>query len=89
MRKYNAAAEIPPAVLKESTDPDHLIKANTSKVIRIVCLDSHITYSINGEEIFNIEDEDPYREGYFGFRTVDNHMKIESFKVHALSKRAH
>jgi rhamnogalacturonan endolyase len=89
MRKYNAAAEIPPPVLSESIHPDHLIKANISNVIRIVCFGSTITYSLNGEEIFKFEDEDPYRDGYFGFRTVDNHMKVASFKVYSLSKRAH
>jgi hypothetical protein len=88
MRKYDVSGEIPPPVLKEYTDPDHLIIPNKTNLIQIVCLGSTITYSINGEEVFSLEDDKPYEEGYFGFRTVDSHIRIESFKVYSLSKRS-
>lgn len=89
MRKYNASAEIPPPVLKEYTDPHHLIIPNKTNVVRIVCFGSKITYSINGEELFSFDDDQPYEAGYFGFRTVDSHIRIEDFTVYSLSKRPH
>lgn len=50
----------------------------------------HITLSVNGKEvkyirdnkiIFEIIDKNPYTSGYFGIRTVENHMKIENLKI--------
>jgi rhamnogalacturonan endolyase len=81
MRRYDADIPPPPAILKEYDDPSHLIEPNQRNTIRIVCFGSRVLYFFNGEKIFDITDDDPYKEGYFGFRTTKNHMKIHHFKV--------
>jgi len=80
-RRYDVSVKPPPPILKEYDDSTHLIKPNQRAIVRIVCYESRIIYFFNGEKLFDIVDENPYREGYFGFRTVNNHMRIESFKV--------
>ncbi len=52
--------------------------------IEISLQDNYTTYSRDGEEIYHIFDSEPYRAGYFGFRTVDNRMEIENFTVSKL-----
>lgn len=83
-RKYNGVADPVPPVLQEYSDPVHLIVANREYVIKIICYDSLIQYHVNGEKLFELKDDQPYREGYFGFRTTNNHMKVDSFKVYSL-----
>ena len=85
MRKYNAIAAPVPPVLKEYNDSSHLIIPDKRSVIRIVSFDSIVAYYFNGEKLFELKEKQPYKEGYFGFRTINNHMKIESFKVCSLS----
>ena len=86
-RKYNGLADPQPAVIKEYTDSVHLIKPNKKNVIRIVCLDNTVQYYFNDELLFELNDDNPYREGYFGFRTTNNHMQISGFRVHSIEKR--
>ena len=41
-----------------------------------------IQYSRDGEVVFEFRDKDPFREGWFGFRTVRNHLRIDNFRVY-------
>jgi rhamnogalacturonan endolyase len=81
MRRYDAAIPPPPPIFKEYDDPSHLIEPNKRNSIRIVCFESRVLYFFNGEKIFDITDDNPYKEGYFGFRTTKNNMKIHHFRV--------
>ena len=36
--------------------------------------------------MINFEDKNPYTSGYFGFRTVNNHLTIDNFRVYQLEK---
>jgi rhamnogalacturonan endolyase len=83
-RKYNGATAPLPAVLHEYSDSSHLITPNVKMVVDVVSFDSTVAYFINRKKIFELKDKQPYREGYFGFRTLDNHMIVENFKVYAL-----
>jgi rhamnogalacturonan endolyase len=83
-RKYNAVGQPVPDILQEYTDAAHLITPNKENVIRISCLKNTVAYYFNDEKIFELNDVDPYREGYFGFRTTNNHMRVESFKVYRI-----
>ncbi len=84
LRKYNGVADPVPPVLQEHSDSSHLIKPNKKNVVRIVSFDSTVAYYFNKKKIFELKDKRPYKEGYFGFRTVYNHMSIESFTVYSL-----
>ena len=87
MRRYDTSLKPPPPILQEYNDVTHRIVPNQRNRIQIACFGATVSYFFNGEEVFAITDERPYREGYFGFRTTDNHMKIHNFTVYALTEK--
>ena len=58
-----------------------MITANKKMQIEIVVKNNYTIYSKDGEVIYKIKDTEPYKSGYSGFRTVNNHMLIQNFKV--------
>ena len=59
--------------------------ANKTIKIQIIAKDSKIQYLRDGVIVFNFTDKAPYSEGWFGLRTVNNHMKIDNFRVYQLA----
>ena len=47
---------------------------------------NRIAYVRDGEVIYDVHDPDPYTDGWFGLRTVNNHMTIDNFRVYRLVK---
>jgi rhamnogalacturonan endolyase len=82
-RKYNSNGEKP--VLKEYSDIAHLLVGNKKYSIKIIVNDSLIQYFLNNELYWELKDETPYKEGYFGFRTTISHQQFENFKVFRLN----
>ena len=70
-----------PEILGEYTDKGHLITPNVWCKVEIVMSGNKVQYKFNGEIIFDYTDTQPFHEGYFGLRTVKNHMKIQNFNV--------
>ncbi|MEO5599940.1 MAG: DUF6250 domain-containing protein [Cyclobacteriaceae bacterium] len=83
-RKYNGLSNPLPPVLQEHSDTSHLIIPNKKNTVAIISFDSTVAYYFNKKKIFEIKEKRPYREGYFGFRTLNNHMRIENFIVYTL-----
>ena len=81
-RKYNSDSEKP--VLKEYTDAGHLLVGNKKYSIKIIVNNGLIQYFLNDELFWEMKDETPYKEGYFGFRTTISHQQFENFKVFQL-----
>ena len=81
-RKYHGLADPLPEVIREYTSPDELISPNQRVRIRITCIDGTTQYFYNDKRLFELNEDEPLKEGYFGFRTVNNHMKIHSFTVY-------
>lgn len=73
-----------PDVIKEYTDSLHLIVPNVWNHIMIVIEGNIIQYYFNEELLFDYKDDQVFRNGYFGLRTVKNHMKVKRFKVSQL-----
>lgn len=86
MRRYDVSLTPPPPVIKEYTDAERLITPNKKNRIRIVCSGPRVMYFFNDEKLFDLEDEQRYTEGHFGFRTTNSHIRIENFKVYSLAK---
>lgn len=80
-RRYNGDQERPLLPEHDLSDKKFMITPNKKMHIEIVVKDSVTSYSRDGEIIYKIKDNQPYTSGYFGFRTVNNHMEIENFKV--------
>ena len=60
-------------------------RPNEELLIQIVADGETIQYWRNGEIVFDFEDPAPFTEGWFGFRTVRNHLVIDDFVVYRLA----
>lgn len=72
-----------PAILKEYTDPAHLIRPNHWYSIQISVHKGLVRYWSDGELLFNYVDSSPLRKGWFGIRTTQNHLQVRHFTVSA------
>ncbi len=70
-----------PDIIREYTDSEHLLKPNIWYEVRIDISGNNVTYTLNGEKLFDYDDPTPYRSGYFGFRTVESHQLITGFSI--------
>jgi hypothetical protein len=66
------------------TATQFLIKPNVKIKIQLIASGQLIQYYRNGEKLFELIDDAPYTHGWFAFRTVQNHMKIENVHVRRL-----
>ena len=80
-RRYDGNIDRPLLPENDLADKKFMITANKKMHIEIFVKGNHTSYSRDGVVIFGITDPEPYTEGYFGFRTVENHEVIENFKV--------
>lgn len=83
-RRYSGNGERPLLDEHDLTAQKYLITPNVLSHIRIIAYDNFTQYYRDGELIFEYVDDAPYTKGYFGFRTVDNHMTVDDFKVYKL-----
>lgn len=85
-RRYNgdeaaiADPKLRPAILKEYTDADHLLKANHWYHIRITNENNRVSYYIDEKRLVDFRDAEPLKEGWFGFRTTLSRTRITNFK---------
>ena len=75
-----ADPKIRPAIWKEYTDADHLLKANHWYHIKITNEDNRVSYYIDGERLVDFRDAEPLTEGWFGFRTTLSRTRITNFR---------
>jgi hypothetical protein len=80
-RRYDGNFERPLLPEHDLSDKKFLIIANKKIHVEIIVNNNVISYSLNGDLVFLIDDPKPYTEGHFGFRTVNNHMIIQNFRV--------
>ena len=72
-------AEARPAILREYTDEDHLLKANHWYHIKLTSEGGKVCYYIDGLRLVDFRDADPLTEGWFGFRTTLSRTRITNF----------
>lgn len=80
-RRYDGNVERPLLPEHDLNDPKFLLTPNKTIHITLIAKNNHISYLRDGEVVFELNDPEPYTSGYFGFRTVNNHMLIKNFKV--------
>lgn len=85
-RRYVGNGERPVLPEHDLNKPEFLLKGNTLYKIKIIANNGVIQFYSNGKLFFDYVDTNPYTSGYFGFRTVDNHMTIDNFKVYQLKE---
>jgi hypothetical protein len=72
--------DLTPAILREYTDAEHLLKPNHWYHIRIHNQGNKVQYEIDGQRIVDFRDPEPLKQGWFGFRTTLSHVKIANFR---------
>ncbi len=83
-RRYPGTGERPMLPEHDLQGEEDMIKANTPVLITIESTDQGTRYWRNDELLIDFKDDQPLTEGWFGFRTVHNHMQIHWFKVEEL-----
>lgn len=68
-----------PAVLKEYTDREHLLKANKWYKIRLEQVNGRIRYYVDGQLLVSYIDPSPLTSGFFGFRTTMAKAELRNF----------
>lgn len=84
-RKYPGNGER--NLIYDLEDEKHLLKPDKTYLIQIMVRKGVTKVFVDGEEYFSYKDKNPLTQGYFGFRTVESHQKIDDFKVFRLVDR--
>lgn len=82
-RRYKNAER---TLVHEYNDKAHLVAANKTYQMKIVCIDNKVQVYRDGEIYWDFTDENPYTEGWFGFRQTRTHLQIDNFKVYSSTK---
>ena len=85
-RRYIGTGERPVLPEHDLSDEKYMLKYNVPIKIQLIADGQRIAYVRNGEVIYDVYDPEPYTDGWFGFRTVNNHMTIDNFKIYSLKK---
>lgn len=85
-RRYDGTSARPLLPDHDLNAPAYLMKRDVPVRIRIVARDGVAEYWRNGERVFTFKDPAPLTSGWFAFRTVRSHLRIEDFKIESLAK---
>lgn len=80
-RRYDGNIDRPLLPEHDLSGEKFMIVPNKTIHITLSVDNNIVGYKRDGETIFEITDKEPYLNGYFGIRTVNNHMKIENLKI--------
>lgn len=86
-RRYPGGGARPCLPEHDLQDKKFMHTPNKTIKIQIVANGNAIQYLRDGEIVFDFDDKNPFTEGWFAFRTVQNHLRIDNFKVYQLSPR--
>lgn len=64
-----------------------LIVPNKTCKIELVAMGNQVQFFRDGKLVYNFNDEFPYTQGWFGIRTIENHMTIDGFKVYRIENK--
>ena len=85
-RRYLGTGERPLLPEHDLSDEKYMLKYNVPIKIQLIADGERVAYVRDGEVIYDVHDSDPFTDGWFGFRTVHNHMTIDNFKIYRLRK---
>ena len=84
-RRYTGFGGRPLLPEHDLSGPRYRIRPNTPMKIQVIACGEIVQWLLDGETIFDFRDPFPYTSGWFGFRTVSNHMTVEKFRVYSLT----
>jgi len=83
-RRYPGDGTRPLLPEYDLSDPKFMLTANQPVRITIVTDGSTVQFLRDDEIVYDIQDPSPFTQGWFGLRTVRNHMWIDDFKIYQL-----
>ena len=83
-RRYTGTGGRPLLPEHDLSDEKVMLKYNVPIKIQLIADGERVAYIRDGEVIYDVHDPEPYTDGWFGFRTVNNHMTVDNFKVYRL-----
>jgi hypothetical protein len=63
-----------------------MLEPNKTYHIKIISNNGIVQYFRDNLLVSDFVDLEPYTSGYFGFRTVKNHMTVDNFRVYEVEK---
>jgi len=83
-RRYPGDGTRPLLPEHDLSDSIYMNIANVERHVEIICQGNRTIYKVDDLTVFDFADEDPFIEGWFGLRTVANHMTVDNFRVYTL-----
>ena len=83
-RRYTGQKTKPLLPEHDLSDNEYLNKPNRVMKIKIISNYKKQLFYVNSKLIFKFYDKEPYTSGFFGFRTIRNHMLIDNFRVNSI-----
>ncbi len=80
-RRYDGKGNRPVKPEHDLTDSRYLLEHGKTYTIRIEASGKHVRFLRDGHVFYDILDEEPLLEGWFGFRTWRSHQLISGFRV--------
>lgn len=80
-RRYPGTGKRPLRPEHDLRAPEYMLSANQSMAIELIAQNGRIQYRRDGKIIFDVVDEHPFTSGWFGFRTLTSHIRIDDFNV--------
>lgn len=81
-RRYDGTGARPLQDQHDLQTPEFLLKPDHIYTIELtVTATGKVTYSRDGEDIYEITDPSPLRKGWFGFRTVNSTTRVHSVEI--------
>jgi hypothetical protein len=65
---------------------DEMLVPNRWQTVRLVADGGRIQYWNDERKLFELDDPEPYRRGWFGLRTTLSHLRVRRFGVYALTR---
>jgi hypothetical protein len=81
-RRYPGDGTKPLLPEHDLSAPSLMNVANKTVHIQVIADHGRIQFLRDGEMVINFQDRAPFESGWFGFRTVRNHMQIDNFRVY-------
>lgn len=86
-RRYAGDGTKPLLEGHDLSSDDALLEPNKTYHIELVALEKRVQFIRDGKVIYDFTDEHPYERGWFGIRTIQNHMTIDNFKIYQIEEK--
>lgn len=81
-RRYAGGGPKPLLPEHDRREPAVLLEGNRPyRIVLMALADGTVRYYRDAELIFEFKDPAPLKEGWFGFRTVESHLRIRDFRI--------